>query len=395
MYSSVKTGRRTLYITLLLMAVAATLTVRAVLHFNGGAFQLKYEIPPARSRTPNEKPVFNESLLKYAAIEIAEARVKQEVEDLLDGNFGNRGQKRSFLSFGRYHIDLRLKSSKGTPLELQSPEFNRLWLTLKKYLSDWWRNRTLHVDTMLDFANDAKVAIEEYSGIKGSRKKYKSCAVVGNSGILLKSDHGKLIDSHEIVIRLNNARTVGYERNVGAKTSVSFINSNILHSCSRRVDCFCHPYGEKVPIVMYICQPVHFFDFLVCNSSHKAPLVVTDPRFDMLCARLVKYYSLKRFVEATGKDCGQWSSAHDGLEFHYSSGMQAIMLAVGTCEKVGVFGFGKSDSARHHYHTNQKAELSLHDYEAEYDLYEDLVKRPEAIPFISDEFEFPYVEMYH
>ncbi|XP_073157695.1 beta-1,6-galactosyltransferase GALT29A-like [Henckelia pumila] len=394
MYSSVKTGFRSLYITLLLIVVAATLTIRALLHFNGGgaSFQQKYEIPPAR--TP-QKPVFNETLLKYAAVEIAEARVKQEVDDLLNANFRNRGEKGSFLSFGRHRIDLRLKSSRGTPLQVQSPEFNRLWLNLRRYLSDWWRNRRLDLDTTLDSANDAKVTFEEYySGVKDSRKRYKSCAVVGNSGILLSSDHGKLIDSHEIVIRLNNARIAGYERDVGAKTSVSFINSNILSSCARRVDCFCHPYGEEVPTVMYICQPVHFFDFLVCNASHKAPLVVTDPRFDMLCARIVKYYSLKRFVETTGKDCGEWGSAHDALEFHYSSGMQAIMLAVGTCDKVSVFGFGKSCSARHHYHTSQKAELSLHDYEAEYDFYEDLMKRPEAIPFISDEFKFPSVEMY-
>ncbi|KZV47160.1 CMP-N-acetylneuraminate-beta-galactosamide-alpha-2, 3-sialyltransferase 2-like [Dorcoceras hygrometricum] len=393
MYSSVKTGLPYLRITSLLIVVAITLAIRAVLHFNGGAFQLRYEIPPPR--TP-QKPVFNETLLKYAAIELAEARVKQDVEDLLDGSFLNRRQHMlSFLSVGRYHVDLRLKSSRGTPLQLQSPEFHRLWLTLTKYLIDWWRNRGLHLDTMLDFANAAKVAIEGYSGIKGSRKKYKSCAVVGNSGILLRSDHGKLIDSHEIVIRLNNAGIVGYERNVWAKTSVSFINSNILHSCARRVDCFCHPYGDRVPIVMYICQPIHLFDFLVCNGSHKAPLLVTDPRFDMLCARIVKYYSLKRFTETTGKDFGEWGSAHDGLEFHYSSGMQAIMFAVGTCEKLSIFGFGKSDSASHHYHTNQKTELSLHDYEAEYDLYEDLMKRPEAIPFISDEFKFPSVEMYH
>ncbi|XP_073015616.1 beta-1,6-galactosyltransferase GALT29A-like [Primulina eburnea] len=393
MYSSVKTGLRSHYITLLLIVLAATLTIRAVLHFNGGALQLKYEISPARIP---QKPVFNETLWKYAAIESGEARVKQEVEDLLDGSFGNRGQMTSFLSFGRYRIDLRHKSFRGTPSELHSPEFNRLWLTFRKYLSGWWRNRRLHLDTiLLDFVNYAKVAVEEYSGTKGSRKRYKSCAVVGNSGILLRSDHGKLIDSHEIVIRLNNARTVGYERNVGVKTSVSFINSNILHSCASRADCFCHPYGERVPIVMYICQPVHFFDFSVCNASHKAPLVVTDPRFDMLCARIVKYYSLKRFLETTGKDCGEWGAAHDALEFHYSSGMQAIMLAVGTCEKVSIFGFGKSNSARHHYHTNQKAELSLHDYDAEYDFYEDLMKRPEAVPFMSDKFKFPSVEMYH
>ncbi|KAI9072694.1 hypothetical protein K1719_045341 [Acacia pycnantha] len=122
-------------------------------------------------------------------------------------------------------------------------------------------------------------------------------------------------------------------------------------------------------MVMYICQPAHLLDYIQCNSSHGAPLVVTDPRFDVLCARIVKYYSLKRFVEETKKGLDEWSSVHDGVFFHYSSGMQALTMALGICERVSLFGFGKSASAKHHYHTNQKAELDLHDYEVEHAFY--------------------------
>ncbi|KAK4409072.1 Beta-1,6-galactosyltransferase GALT29A [Sesamum angolense] len=362
MYYSMKRTMRPFYSILLLLAVAGTLTIRVVIHQNR-SFQLKYGGPSLK--TP-QKPVFNATLLRYAAIDIGEPALKQEIEGLLEGNFRNRGRQRSFLSSGKYHIDVRLRSARGTPLQLRSPEFYRLWLSFRRYLGDWSRNR---------------------------REKYKSCAVVGNSGILLNKEFGKLIDSHEAVIRLNNARIASFERNVGAKTSISFVNSNILHLCARREGCFCHPYGMNVPTIMYICQPAHFLDYLVCNSSHKAPLIVTDPRFDVLCTRIVKYYSLKRFVELTGKDVGEWGPAHEGANFHYSSGMQAVMLAVGICEKVSIFGYGKSASARHHYHTNQKAELSLHDYEAEYDFYRDLMEQPQAIPFISDKFKIPPINI--
>ncbi|KAG8387504.1 hypothetical protein BUALT_Bualt02G0028000 [Buddleja alternifolia] len=376
MYNPMKRTLRPLYTLLLLLFVAGTLTIRVGLRQNG-SFQLKYEFP---YRQTLAKPVFNETLLKFAAIDVGEAKLKQEIDELIEGNFRNRGRQRSFLSSGKYHIDVRLRSSRGTPLQLRSPEFYRIWLSFRRYLSDWWRNRRFYSsDVMLNLVDEVKVLIDEHNGKKGSKAKYKSCAVVGNSGILLKSDYGKMIDSHEAVIRLNNARTATFERNVGSKTSVSFVNSNILHLCARREHCFCHPYGMNVPIVMYICQPAHLLDYLVCNSSHKAPLVVTNPRFDVLCARIVKYYSLKRFVEKTGKDVGEWGSVHEGANFHYSSGMQAVMLALGVCEKISVFGFGKSGLARHHYHTNQKTELSLHDYEAEYDLYRDLMERPEVL----------------
>lgn len=82
--------------------------------------------------------------------------------------------------------------------------------------------------------------------------------------------------------------------------------------------------------------------------------------------------------------------------FHYSSGMQAVMLAAGICERVSVFGFGKSEEAKHHYHTNQKAELDLHDYEAEYAFYKDLAERPQVIPFLNASgFKVPPVVFYH
>ncbi|GFP88894.1 cmp-n-acetylneuraminate-beta-galactosamide-alpha-2 3-sialyltransferase 1 [Phtheirospermum japonicum] len=246
------------------------------------------------------------------------------------------------------------------PLQLRSPEFYRLWLSFRSYLGDWSRKQRFNPDALSDLANGIKSSIDEYNGIvKGSKGLNKSCAVVGSSGILLKNYYGKIIDGHETVTRLNNAGTQGFERSVGSKTNISFVNSNILHSCARRLGCFCHPYGQSAPIVMYLCQPLHLFDYLFCNSSHKAPLIVTDPRFDVLCAWIVKYYSLRRFVEMTGKDVGEWGPAHEGANFHYSSGMQAVILALGLCENVRFFGFGKSSLASHHYHTNQKAELLI------------------------------------
>lgn len=379
-----KRSFRPLLSILFLMVVAALLTFRVTLH-HGSSIQFGNEAPFVQIE---KLPVLNETFLKYASIDIAEPKLKKEIEELLEGNFRNHGRQRSFLSSGKYHIDVRARSARGLPVQLRSPEFYRIWLIFRRHLHDWSRNRRFSSDIMLDLVN----VLGDLMRTK--ERKYKSCAVVGNSGILLNNEHGDLIDSHEVVIRLNNARTGSFERYVGKKTSISFVNSNILHLCARREGCYCHPYGADVPILMYICQPAHFLDYLVCNSSHKSPLIITDPRFDVLCTRIVKYYSLKRFVETSGKDVEQWIPAHDGPNFHYSSGMQAVMLAVGVCDKVSIFGFGKSAGFKHHYHTNQKSELALHDYEAEYDFYQDLVTRPQVIPFISDKFKFPHVAIY-
>uniref|UniRef100_A0A146MM24 beta-galactoside alpha-2,3-sialyltransferase n=1 Tax=Fundulus heteroclitus TaxID=8078 RepID=A0A146MM24_FUNHE len=51
----------------------------------------------------------------------------------------------------------------------------------------------------------------------------RKCAVVGNSGNLQGSGHGRLIDSHSFIIRMNKAVTRGFERDVGNRTTHHFM----------------------------------------------------------------------------------------------------------------------------------------------------------------------------
>ncbi|XP_021716390.1 beta-1,6-galactosyltransferase GALT29A-like [Chenopodium quinoa] len=393
-----KRSVRPVFSLLLFIVVAATFGCRIAIRNGFGSIygEGDYSVGNGSVDSPLDLHVFNSTLLRLAQIEVGEGKLRKEVDDLMDGNFGNIARLRTFASWRRFFRsgDIRARTSRGVPVNIRSPEFSKVWTTFRRSLGDWFRKKRFSPDIMEELIELVKVPIDKHNGVfEGVKKKYSSCAVVGNSGILLSKEYGKLIDSHEAVIRLNNARIEAYRKNVGSKTSLSFVNSNILHLCARRDDCFCHPYGVNTPIVMYMCQPAQFLDYVVCNSSHKSPLIVTDPRFDMLCARIVKYYSLKRFADHPNKTLEQWNSAHDGSMFHYSSGMQAVMLSLGVCDRVSLFGFGKSTAAKHHYHTNQKAELTLHDYLAEYDFYNDLVEKSHAVPFISNKFKFPPVEI--
>ncbi|KAL2463602.1 uncharacterized protein Fot_53258 [Forsythia ovata] len=125
--------------------VATTLTVRVMLHY--GSIQLKYDTPLVKNP---EKLVFNATLLKYASIDVGEAQLKQEIEELLEGNFRRRGRQKSFLSSKKYNIDTRMRPARGISLQLRSPEFYHLWLTFRRYLSDWSQNRRYQSDAMLD-----------------------------------------------------------------------------------------------------------------------------------------------------------------------------------------------------------------------------------------------------
>ncbi|XP_072111666.1 beta-galactoside alpha-2,6-sialyltransferase 1-like [Mobula birostris] len=57
---------------------------------------------------------------------------------------------------------------------------------------------------------------------------FRTCAVVASAGSILKSGLGGEIDAHDAIIRFNGAPTIGFESDVGSRTTIRIVNSQIV-----------------------------------------------------------------------------------------------------------------------------------------------------------------------
>ncbi|XP_040583221.1 beta-galactoside alpha-2,6-sialyltransferase 1 [Lepeophtheirus salmonis] len=128
---------------------------------------------------------------------------------ILAGDFENR-----FKVNFKGQMGSRLEIRKS-PLELLCDMKNKVKLHIFQQGDPFFRSKKLDQYFM-------------YSPVL-SNKTFNSCAIVTNSGSLINSGLGTFIDSHDIVIRFNGAPTSGYEKDVGSKTSLRVVNSQVLY----------------------------------------------------------------------------------------------------------------------------------------------------------------------
>ncbi|KAJ8412155.1 hypothetical protein AAFF_G00144220 [Aldrovandia affinis] len=166
----------------------------------------------------------------------------------------------------------------------------------------------------------------------------RRCAVVGNSGNLLRSNYGPLINSHTNVIRMNKATTAGFEKDVGNKTTHHFIYPESAVDLPSGVHLVLLPF--KLRDLQWVTSALSTGEIKMTYmrvkdrvQADKDKVIVVNPAF---------------FKYANDK----WTERHGRYP---STGMLAIIFALHICDEVSVFGYGADHQGNwHHYWEDNK-----------------------------------------
>lgn len=198
--------------------------------------------------------------------------------------------------------------------------------------------------------------------MKPSPSNSRTCAVVGNSGNLKGSRYGNLINNHDVIIRMNTGRTRGYEADVGNRTTHHVMYPESAMDLDHDTHLVLFPF--KIQDIFWLTKALttgfHGSSYMPVRSKIKANkdlVMVVNPAF-------MKYVH-ETWLNSYGK--------------YPSTGFIALVVALHTCDKIDVFGYGadKDGNWSHYWETlkNKNLRTGLHPGSKEYEVILKLTKQ--------------------
>ncbi|NXI74209.1 SIA4B sialyltransferase, partial [Anseranas semipalmata] len=185
----------------------------------------------------------------------------------------------------------------------------------------------------------------------------RRCAVVGNSGWLRGSRHGLRIDAHDWVLRMNRAKTAGFEVDVGTRTTHHFMYPESAVNLWPGVHLVLVPF--KPLDLKWVASA-----FSTGELTHTYTRVKQFIKADRNKVLIVSPAFLKYIHE-------NWLQRHGRYP---STGFTALLFALHACHQVSVFGFGADSKGNwHHYWEENRwsgafRRTRVHDADVEFSL---------------------------
>ncbi|XP_051927833.1 CMP-N-acetylneuraminate-beta-galactosamide-alpha-2,3-sialyltransferase 1-like [Hippocampus zosterae] len=234
------------------------------------------------------------------------------------------------------------------------------FLTGKQNLSmeafDWWKQlQPLEEQTIEYYRAVADSLLKTFPAMSKGAERFGTCAVVGNSANLKDSHYGRLIDIHDVVLRMNKSPIKGYEDDVGSKTSHRLMYPESATDLDNVTHLVLSPF--KIMDMVWLQKalttgfPGNTYEPVRSTiQANKNLVMVLNPAFIAYVHRMW----LRRSAR------------------YPSTGFLAVILALHICEEVRVFGYGAdSDGNWSHYWEklrDPKLGTGLHYGKEEYDV---------------------------
>jgi len=160
------------------------------------------------------------------------------------------------------------------------------------------------------------------------RMKWKSCAIVGNSGTLRYGNFGTEIDEHDMIYRFNQAPTGPYSKYVGSRTTFESLNAKFAHALQNEDP----DWMWRDPMASYIFfEPLKLKDtYIDIRKRHPGvQAYMFSPAFAYQAHRI--YDRLQEKLQAAGFGCFSGEKP--------MSGFYAILYILDVCNSVDLYGF--------------------------------------------------------
>lgn len=192
-----------------------------------------------------------------------------------------------------------------------------------------------------------------------------TCACVGSSPILLEHEHGKLIDSYDIVIRMNDSRIKGYEKHTGKKTDIRVMNgSTFAGTCNKERFPIGSDenwvFGEETKGQTFVVKNWSNDEFIIGHfkTENRNPANFFNPAFTNYCNSLTRDPKDSSFHEAT-------------------TGFIGIMFAMMFFKKIDLFGFSfynEKDFKKFHFYEEVEEYKPGHKFDIERNMVDQFEK---------------------
>lgn len=172
--------------------------------------------------------------------------------------------------------------------------------------------------------------------LERSSSRCRRCAVVGNSGNLRQSQYGQEIDTHDFVFRMNKAPTVGFELDVGSKTTHHFIYPESYRELGEKVSMILIPF--KILDLRWVISALT--DGTINHTYVPVPRKIKANKNKIM----VYHPTFMKYVY------DNWLQHHGRYP---STGFLSIIFALHLCDEVDLYGFGADSKGNwHHYWEN-------------------------------------------